>query len=1183
VSRPSLEACVFPSEPPEPAGLAPGSIVAGRYVVVEPLGEGGTSSVYRVRDISSQRSFAFKRLASPAYQETEQARRFEREYYTLRQLAHPSIIEVYDFGIDAGVPFYTMELLTGADMTAAVPLEWNQALSLLLPVVSSLAVIHSRRLVHRDVSATNVRRTGAGGAKLLDFGAMTEMGVARQLVGTIAYVPPEAINHQPLDQRVDLYALGALLYYVLTGEDAYPAQSFRELRQLWQLPLPSARDLNASIPEALSQLIASLLALEPTGRPSSAAEVMERLSAIGGLPLDESAAVRQAYLTTPQLVGRQAELERIRQHVSMAMQGQAGVLLIRGASGMGRSRLLDACVLEAKLAGSIVLRADAADGSDFSVSRALLDQLERAVPEAPRLGREALAVLADRSQAHARRPQLQAALQQHLLDAADRYNLLLAVDDLHLVDEPSAALLALLAARAARHRLALALTLCNDTAAKSPKAAALISAEAALVDLTPFVAGDVERLLCSVFGDVPGVRLLAARLHTLSEGNPRALMDLGQHLVSQGIVRYQAGAWLMPERFDANLLPKRVQQTLQARLDGLQEDARRLVDSLALCQDVDFSHEEYIALADLKTSARLHTALDELISGRVLRSAGGRYAFQQDAWVELLRAGMSRERAAPLHRRLAAVLAQRGDEPLLVAMRLMAAGDTEPALAAIVALSKRWIDRDQSAMQNHRYVQMTMSADFTETLQAGLALFERHARPAHERHAVQLALLYAAVHGRLDIMTRYLPSTIAQLVLDSGLQDFSELAASPAPALRLQRALGAAAARYEAASEQERVFAPLAAIKYLVRLVHSVAALAAAKLDSQLLDALPELTPLEPLSAALAIARQNVDAVRCMISGRHLAALAIYRRMIARLDEPDLAGHEPTLHKYVRLAFVYAMGQCEAGLGLDAALGSAAQLESDPLHELNALRVRINYHLTRGAAAQAETCRRRLELLQIQNAPPQFFEGHEAARYLPGYAAADDLLNVKRVLDTIDTLSVQCPGWLPVRHYAAGEYARIRSDNATALACFAQALEVCEPARHSIWPHAAEQYLYALLAAGRAAEAHAVGAAWTQAWEQHELVGAVGVAFAAVEAALGEHAAALRRLETIIARWTAQGVHGVQLGRAYELAAYSARATQQAARFEAYAARCREEYAHGQTPVFIARSQRLLEIDGSRS
>jgi hypothetical protein len=117
--------------------------------------------------------------------------------------------------------------------------------------------------------------------------------------------------------------------------------------------------------------------------------------------------------------------------------------------------------------------------------------------------------------------------------------------------------------------------------------------------------------------------------------------------------------------------------------------------------------------------------------------------------------------------------------------------------------------------------------------------------------------------------------------------------------------------------------------------------------------------------------------------------------------------------------------------------------------------------------------------------------------------------------------------------------------------------------------------LYALIALGRAREAEAVGRAWTEAWERDDLVAAVGVAFAAVEAELGNYAAALQRLDAIIARWTARGIHGVQLGRAYELAAITARAAEQEARFEAYASACRDEYTYGQTATFLTKYQRL--------
>jgi hypothetical protein len=1156
--------------------LPEGSTIAGRYRVEALLGAGGTAQVYRVRDASSGQELALKRAAPRGVHTVAQRQSFEREFYTLRQLSHPAIVAVYDYGID-GVPFYTMELLTGDDFTTASPLPWRAAVSTMLPVLSALAVLHSRRLIHRDVSASNVRRTREGAPKLIDFGAMSELGMARQLVGTVPYVPPEAVNQQPLDQRVDLYAVGALLYRLLTGQDAYPAATFPELRELWRVPVPSVREWISGVPEPLNQLVMELLALDPIARPPTAADVIERLMVIGGITLHESSAVQQAYLTTPKLVGRDAPLEQVRVHVQSVRRGLGGVLAIEGAPGVGRSRMLDACVLDAKLAGLVVLRADAADGSDFAVARTLLEQLSAALPDASLGSPPELELLEQPDRAPGGRAQLQAAMRERLLQLAGRHGLLLAIDDLQLADEPSSALLALLASSAPHYPLSLCVTLASDGRRPSAKATALILAHAQRLALPPLAAEDSEALLCSVFGDVPGVRLLADRLHRLSEGNPRALMELGQHLVTHHVVRYEGGAWRIPSRVDPGDLPERVQQALQLRLDALGPDARALAEALALCQGVPFSHAELSTIAELPDRARLHAELDELVAAGVVRAHSDVYAFQQSSWVDSIRHGMSEARSEQLHERLAGVLTARGDQPLQAAAHLLSAGDEARALDAIVALSLSWVQRDQSQTQSARFMQMAMSDAFVETLQTGLLLFETHARPRRERYVVQLALLFAAMHGRLAIMKRHLDDTAGQLSLDSGLSDYHELSAGLDPALRLRRALESARVRYDSTPPAQRVFAPVDALKYLTRLIHNATALAGAQHDSGLLTTLPSLEPLLPLSPALDVARQNVEAVRLMLAGRHLAALERFERMIARLDEPDRAGHDPTLHKYVRLALVYVAGMCAAGLGLESAMGWAKQLEGDPLHELNALRIRATYDLARGAAQAAEECRRRLELLEIQNAPTQFFQGYDVFRYLPSYAAADDLSNVKRALDTTAELAARSPGWVPVRHYAAGEYARIRGDNATALVCFQRALELTGAGRHPVWAHAAEQTLYVLIALGRASEAESYGRAWAEAWELDELIGGVGVAFAAVEAELGRTAVALQRLDSIITRWRDRGLHGVALGRAYELAARYARATGEHARYEAYLEGCREEYTFGGTPALIAKYQRLCQ------
>src|SRR5262249_39571057 len=133
-------------------------VLGGSYLVLEELGRGGMGVVYRVRDLRSNKELALKQLlvaSNPALAVTTAAL-FEREFYALAQLAHPRVIEVYDYTVDPAGPFYTMELLDGGDLQGSAPLEPQRACALMLDVCSSLALLHARRLVHRDISPRNV-------------------------------------------------------------------------------------------------------------------------------------------------------------------------------------------------------------------------------------------------------------------------------------------------------------------------------------------------------------------------------------------------------------------------------------------------------------------------------------------------------------------------------------------------------------------------------------------------------------------------------------------------------------------------------------------------------------------------------------------------------------------------------------------------------------------------------------------------------------------------------------------------------------------------------------------------------------------------------------------------------------------------------------------------------------------
>jgi len=276
-----------------------------------------------------------------------------------------------------------MELLEGEELGKMAPTHWQRACSLLRDIASSLAIIHSRRMVHRDLSTRNVRCNSSGRAKLIDFGALVSMGAVKDVVGTAAFMAPEVVYAQPLEGRADLFSLGALAYWLLSGQYAYLARTIQQLKDAWRSPPRSLVQMVEEIPPALDSLVLSLLSLDKLARPVNAAEVIERLTAIGQLEQYEVLQVSQAYVTTPSIVGRERELGVFRTRILSALRGRGSTVVLEGESGVGRSRLLSSFVLEGKLAGATVLSAQGggAHGGDYGVISVLFERMLDALPE----------------------------------------------------------------------------------------------------------------------------------------------------------------------------------------------------------------------------------------------------------------------------------------------------------------------------------------------------------------------------------------------------------------------------------------------------------------------------------------------------------------------------------------------------------------------------------------------------------------------------------------------------------------------------------------------------------------------------------------------------------------------------------------------------------------------------------
>src|SRR5512143_1999107 len=269
----------------------------GQYELLEKIGEGGMGVVYRAEHAMLRRPTAIKLLAPNNAGELS-LRRFEREAQLTARLANPHTVSVYDFGrTPEGAFYYVMEFLDGIDLERLVreagPLPPGRVVHILLQVCEALAEAHGVGLVHRDIKPANILLSESGGisdfAKVVDFGLVKdvtgddEVRLTREDVfaGTPQYLAPETIeNGMSSDPRSDLYALGAVAYYLLTGTPVFEGRLVEVIQShLLRAPeTPSAR-LGRPVPAKLERVVLDCLEKDPALRPESARAVMDRLAA----------------------------------------------------------------------------------------------------------------------------------------------------------------------------------------------------------------------------------------------------------------------------------------------------------------------------------------------------------------------------------------------------------------------------------------------------------------------------------------------------------------------------------------------------------------------------------------------------------------------------------------------------------------------------------------------------------------------------------------------------------------------------------------------------------------------------------------------------------------------------------------------------------------------------------------
>ncbi len=1189
---------------------APPPLLAGRYRVETEIARGAMGAVSSAVDVSTGKRVALKQLIST---DPKLVRMFEREFHTLVGLRHPRIIEVYDYGVASSGPFYTMELLDGHDFRELAPIDYKRACHYLRDIASSLGLLHARRLLHRDLSPRNARVTSDDRCKLIDFGGLSGFGIPHLVVGTPPCVPPEALHHAPLDQRADLYALGALGYWLLTGRHAYPAREMTVLPEAWRT-LPSVPSLVVAalgreglspVPPALDELVMGLLTLNPLGRPASAADVIDRLTVIGELPRESDDGSSRSYLLGVETVGRKRERERLKRRLSSALERSGSCVIIEAASGMGGTRLLGELSVAAQLAGAMPIVVDGRmHRGPYGLVHGLVEKALEAAPKdalAAAVGHEALLarispVLATALNARPDetdftgtpgelRKRTQNALSAYVLALARRRPLLLAIDNLQRVDEPSAALLATLASRAAGEALLIACCIKpNEELSATIAVRALRQAGASMV-LRGLGRDDVHALVRAMFGDVPNVARLSEWMHRLSAGNPQACMDLAAHLVRHKVIRYIQGSWALPQAISADELRGGLGELVARRLSELPDDARRLAEALSV-------HRGYLplerchALAEIEGVTDAFEALEVLVGESILVSTADGYQLAHDSIQRALVESIPKERRRALHVRMGALIAKQSAQ---------VAGDGLNTLENLEArLDAGWHllhggEEERGAdLLAAAGLELTHASDgltaAVPALRAALAVYRAHGRSAYELVTLLGPLAMAGYYTDRKLADELGEDACAVMEEVIGLRTAARLRRFLGPRLALFASLGLGAVRFLLRG-RGGMNGYVRTIEMFSAAVMCLVGTATVCLDATRAQRLA--ARLEPLSwlgkdTGAAHVHRMATLMALVPEERVVEVIEGLKQLVARVEDPRrIPLMEGNLRKQFHAGLLYGLGSMQVFCDGPGGLRTADQLDQVglKLYEMVADQLRSSYHAMRGEVERAETYRARVEVHGVQSGSAWQVEVWVPSSRITVYVLTADTIGLKRTMEEIDRLAQEIPSLRRNAVLARGEYHHLKGEHAEGFALVEPELQATRDREFIGRTFAIANKARALNRLGRHAEAKAlVEPAIARLSAADMLVVTLYAStfreLAHALAGLGDHEAAFDVLDAMLARH-AQSDHPLLLGSVHASATAVALLVGDVARALEHVTHMEHWFRPTANPALIAQCERL--------
>ncbi|HET9634351.1 MAG TPA: protein kinase [Gemmatimonadaceae bacterium] len=320
----------------------------GKYKIVELVGEGAMGVVYRGRDTVLDRSVAIKVMNEAIARQDDLRRRFLHEAQAAASLQHPNVVTIFDLGDVEGHLFIAMEFVEGIDleklMESGQLLSLQAKLDIMIDVLTGLSFAHKRGIIHRDIKPANIRVTGDGRAKIMDFGvahlSSSSMTTTGSLLGTPSYMAPEQITEGKTTEQTDIFAVGGVLYQLLTNMKPFEGPTLQNLffRIITEDPKPVSA-LMPNLPKTLDGIVQKAMAKDPKDRYASALVMANELSAVraklSGPSYPESVSLSASVSSAIEQARKKAET-RSRNFAIAGVAALAAVVLLIVWSEFGR-------------------------------------------------------------------------------------------------------------------------------------------------------------------------------------------------------------------------------------------------------------------------------------------------------------------------------------------------------------------------------------------------------------------------------------------------------------------------------------------------------------------------------------------------------------------------------------------------------------------------------------------------------------------------------------------------------------------------------------------------------------------------------------------------------------------------------------------------------------------------------